>query len=164
MAGERSNAGSHNMAVVRRAIEEIWNQGRLEVADELFAPDYVNHEGLIPDLIDGPEAIKLSVALYRAAFPDFYLTVDDLHAEGVTVVLRWTAHRTPPHVSRCSPAPAAGTAGRQRPGSLSGTTRSRLAGGQIAESWTEWDRIAVLRQTGLFPLPEALDGPRGGVS
>lgn len=48
---------SAHEAVVRRAIEAIWNRGDLDVADELFAADYVNHHGLISDLILGPEAI-----------------------------------------------------------------------------------------------------------
>jgi len=39
-----------NEARVRRAIEAIWNRGDLDVADELFAPDYVNHDGVISDL------------------------------------------------------------------------------------------------------------------
>jgi hypothetical protein len=51
--------------LVRLAVEEIWNQGDLDTADAVFTPDYVNHGGLIPDLIRGPEAVKLSVALYR---------------------------------------------------------------------------------------------------
>jgi hypothetical protein len=65
-----------NKDLVRRAVEEIWNQGDLALADVLFTPTYVNHGDLIPDLIHGPEASKSGVALYRAAFPDFYLTVE----------------------------------------------------------------------------------------
>src|SRR5688500_6322882 len=68
----------NNEALVRRAIEAIWNRGELGVADDLFAHDYVNHDGLIPDLVRGPEAIKISVAFYRIAFPDFYITVEEL--------------------------------------------------------------------------------------
>ena len=79
------------VALVRRAVEAIWNRGELDVADVLFATDYVNHDGLITDLVHGPEAIKVSVALYRTAFPDLQLTVDDLTAEGDTVLLHWTA-------------------------------------------------------------------------
>src|SRR5919109_2020826 len=84
-----------NAALVRRAVEEIWNGGDLDLADVLFALDYVNHDGLIPDLVRGPEAIKISVALYRTAFPDLQITVEELIAEGETVVLYWTARRTP---------------------------------------------------------------------
>ena len=62
-------AEAQNAALVRRAVEEIWNRGQLDLADVLFAADYVNHAGLIPDLVRGPEAIKISVAFYRTAFP-----------------------------------------------------------------------------------------------
>jgi hypothetical protein len=48
-------------------IEAIWSPGELEMADALFTHDYANHGGLIPDLIRGPEAIKLSVVLYHSA-------------------------------------------------------------------------------------------------
>ncbi len=132
----------HNAALVRRAVEEIWNRRDLDVADVLFAPDYVNHGGLIPDLVCGPETVKISVALYRTAFPDLHVTVEDVSAEGETVVLRWTARN------------------RARSGvqeALAGITRSRLAGGQIAESWTSWDSGGVLRHLDLTPLT----GPPG---
>ena len=137
-------SAQHNMAVVRRAVEAIWNQGELEVADELFAPDYVNHDGLIPDLVRGPEAIKMSVALYRTAFPDLHITVEELIADGETVVLHWTARRTPAGELTSS-------ISTRNQGGMTGVTRSRLAGGQIVESWTDWDQAGVLRQLGLIP-------------
>ena len=84
-----------NARLVRQVIEEIWNAGDLDLADRLFAPDYINHGGLIPDLVRGPEAIKVSVVLYRTAFPQFRLAVLDLLAEGQSVAVRWAAHRTP---------------------------------------------------------------------
>jgi ketosteroid isomerase-like protein len=135
-------ATAHNAAVVRRAVEAIWNRGELDVADALFSADYVNHHGLIPDLVRGPEAIKISVALYRTAFPNLHVTVEDLIAEGETVVLRWTA-RNP------LPEPAAESARSDARGALTGVFRSRLAGGRIVESWTYWDRVGVLERLGL---------------
>ena len=72
---------SANETLVRRAIEAIWNRGDLDVADELFAPGFVNHNGLITDLVFGPEAIKISAAFYRLAFPDLHVTVEALTIE-----------------------------------------------------------------------------------
>ena len=46
-------------ALVRRAVEAIWNRGELDQADGLVAADYINHGGLIPDVVRGPEAVKL---------------------------------------------------------------------------------------------------------
>lgn len=136
---------AHNTGLVRRAVEEIWNRGDLALADVLFAPDYVNHGGLIPDLIHGPEAIKSGVALYRTAFPTFHLTVEMLVAEGAMVELAWAARRRPP-------AAPAGRGAASPAGTLRGTTRSRVAKGQIAESWTSWDRLAVLHLLGIVPV------------
>jgi len=127
-----SGVAADHARLVRRVIEEIWNGGDLALADRLFAPDYVNHGGLIPDLVHGPEAIKVSVAVYRLAFPAFRVAVLDLVAEGQTVALRWTAHGVPD--------PAGGTDPPERdPDPLRGMTFGRLAGGQVVESWMCWE-------------------------
>ena len=128
---------SANEALVRRAIEAIWNDGDLDVADELFAAEYVNHDGVIADLVRGPEAIKISAALHRLAFPDLYVVVEELSTSEETVVLRWSATVGLNSRSR-------GIAVGLNQNSLTGITRSRFADGKIAESWTQWDRIGVL--------------------
>jgi hypothetical protein len=141
-------AEAQNAALVRRAVVEIWNRGKLDVADVLFAADYVNHAGLIPDLIRGPEAIKISVAFYRTAFPTFQITMDELIAKRDAVVLRWTA--------RSSAAPA-GSPASATPSALTGVIVSRCAGGQIMESWTHWDQTGVMKRLGLVHR----EGPPG---
>ena len=121
-----------------RMIEAICNRGDFPAADALFAPDYVNHGGLIPDLVRGPETVKVAVALYRAAFPGFTVTVVPLRARGATVLLHWAAG----HRSRAGglESTAAG---------VTGITRGRLVDGRIAESWTRWDAARARRQLGL---------------
>ena len=141
--GEGMRAKQH-AALVRRAVDVIWNRGELDVADVLFAANYVNHDGLIPDLIRGPEAIKLSVALYRTAFPDLRITVDNVTADGDIVVLHWTARGTAPAADQAGGAPTS------IGGTLTGTLRTRIAGGQIVESWVQWDREGALAQLGLL--------------
>lgn len=130
-------AAEQNRRLVRQAIEEIWNGGNLDLADRLFAPNYVNHGGLIPDLVHGPEAIKVSVVLYRKAFPRFQLTVLDLLAQDETVALRWAAQRTP----RQDAPNGDQTDG---PAALFGMTFGRVAEGQIVESWTCWAQGSAL--------------------
>ncbi len=143
----------HNMGLVRRVVEDVWNRGDLALADALIAPGYVNHGGLIPDVAHGPEAIKVAVALYRTAFPTFHLTVEALVAEGAMVELQWTARRDPPARADGGRATSQGT--------LRGATRSRLADDQIVESWMSWDRAAVLHD--LERVPAEMD-PRPGPS
>lgn len=144
-------SSSNNEALVRRAVESIWNLGDLDVADELFTPDYVNHHGLIADVVVGPEAIKISAALYRLAFPDLCVVVEDVSTDEGIVVMHWTAGRGSSDRQDDS-----GIALEQK--SLTGVTRSRFAGGKIIESWTEWDRIGVLGELGLLPT-RAMDQP-----
>jgi len=126
---------SPNGALVRRAIAAIWNRGELALADALFAPDYVNHGGLIPDLVRGPEAIKVSVVLYRAAFPGLQLSVEDLLVQGEMVAVRWLARRPRPPAAARPGAPGAAAP-------LMGMTFGRCVAGQIAESWTCWQAPA----------------------
>jgi hypothetical protein len=108
-------------AQVRRAIDRIWNQGDLGLADRLVAADFVNHGGLIPDLVRGPEAIKIAAVLGRLAFPRMRIVVDKLIANDETMELRWTARATPAS------------------GAIAGVTFGRIVGGRIAESWTYWE-------------------------
>jgi len=135
-------SASVNEALVRRAIDAIWNGGDLDVADELFAHDYVNHDGLITDLVLGPEAIKISVAFYRLAFPNLHVRVEELTTSGDAVVLRWTARTGFADHTEAG----AFTASQSL---LKGTTRGRFADGKIIESWTEWDWTRELNRLGL---------------
>jgi hypothetical protein len=132
---------SANETLVRQAIELIWNRGDLGAADELFAAAYVNHHGLIVDLVVGPEAMKISAALYRLAFPGLHVSVEEVSAVEDTVVLRW--------IARTAPARMAADAVASEPKFLTGITRSRIAAGKIVETWTDWDRIGVLRELGI---------------
>lgn len=121
--------------LVQRVVDEIWNAGNLELADELFASTYVNHGGLIPDLVQGPEGIKFSVAFYRAAFPGLHVAVDDLAVDKDAVILRWTA--------------AGQAAGDSTTGTLTGVTRSQVVDGRVTESWTTWDAGLALERLGV---------------
>ena len=131
-------------ALVRRAVDAIWNRRDLDVADELFASNYVSHNGLIADLVLGPEAIKISAVLHRLAFPALRVVVDDVSTDQGLLVLHWTA-------SSGRQGQTDGGTNTPQQQSLSGITRSRFAGGRIVESWTEWDRIRVLRELRLAP-------------
>jgi hypothetical protein len=124
---------AHNQNLVRRAVSDIFNAGLLSVANDLFARDYVNHGGLIPDLASGPEAIKVSASVYRRAFPYLRITIDKLENDGVTVVMNWTAR------NRRRGALPEMALDRSAPDRLTGVTRVRCSDGMIVESWTDWD-------------------------
>src|SRR5579884_1950428 len=127
--------GAQNAAIVRSAVETVWNKGQLDVADSLFTATYVNHGGLIPDLVRGPEAIKLSVAFFRAAFPNLAIQLDSVSADRDTVEIEWVAH-TADHTS---------VDHRSKPSwELTGSTIAAFSDGKISETWTRWDRAGAL--------------------
>ncbi len=137
-----------NKAISRRVGEETSNGGDLDLADELYAPDYVLHDPSLPEDLHGPEGLKRYVAMTRAAFPDARVTVEDQVAEGDKVVDRWTARGT--HTGEFMGIPPTG-----RRIEVSGVTISRFAGGKIAEDWYQGDDLGMMRQLGVIPSGEA---------
>jgi predicted ester cyclase len=84
-----------NKALVRRYFEEIWDKGNLELIDELFTTNFVRHGPTATEgEVRGPEAFKDLVSMYRSAFPDLRVAIEDLIAEGERVVTRWRTRGT----------------------------------------------------------------------
>jgi predicted SnoaL-like aldol condensation-catalyzing enzyme len=69
-----------NKSLVRRIFEEGFNQGRLAVADEIFAPDFIDHSSAPGLPATGPESFRQTAIMFRSAFPDVRATIDDLIA------------------------------------------------------------------------------------
>jgi predicted ester cyclase len=72
--------------LARRALEEIYAQGNLELADELIHPDFQDHEPAHPERPDGPEGVKQTVKSLHSTFRDLRFEVEDEIAEGDKVV------------------------------------------------------------------------------
>jgi steroid delta-isomerase-like uncharacterized protein len=142
--GERRSMTEANKMIARRVIDEIYNAGRLELADELVTPDFVGRDPASPEPMMGPEGLKRQAQGYRTAFPDLRLTIEDEIAEGDRVATRWSAHGT--HKAQLFGIPATG-----RQATVSGITISRIFDGRIAESWISWDTFGLLQQLGAVP-------------
>ena len=100
----------HNKLKVRLFVEEVWNQGRLELIDELVADDYVGRIPCAETTVRGPPGVRRLVSSGRRAYPDLYIKIDDQIAEDDRVVTRWQATAGAP-VARASNAPATCYAG-----------------------------------------------------
>jgi len=134
----------HNKAIVRRLLEEVWNKGNLSLADELFTPNYEHHDASSPDFGRGPESEKKRAALYRTAFPDLQLTIEDIIAEGQTVMARWSCRGT--HKGDLS-----GIAPTGKQVTISGVSVARFTGGKMVEGWVNWDALGLMQQLGVVP-------------
>src|SRR5215211_7683112 len=84
-----------NKVVSRRFLEEVLSQGHVDLLDDIMAPGHVlSGPGALPGLPPGPEGTKIQIGVYRTAFPDLHITVDEQVAEGDMVVTRWTGTGT----------------------------------------------------------------------
>jgi steroid delta-isomerase-like uncharacterized protein len=140
----RITMSEQNKTNVRRLFDELWNKGNMAVADELIAPTYIHHDAATPDVGRGPEGEKKRVTMYRTAFPDLRLTIEDTIAEGETVVARWTcrgAHRGELH----------GIAPTGKQFAFAGVSIVRFVGGKMAEGWINWDALGLMQQLGAVP-------------
>jgi steroid delta-isomerase-like uncharacterized protein len=137
-----------NKAIARRALEEVFSgQGDLDVADELFAPNYVGHDPASPEDIRGPEGVKEFASMYRNAFPDVLMSVEDQVAEGDKVVTRWIASGT--HQGDMM-----GIAPTGNRVTVAGTSIERIVNGKIEETWDNYDALGMMEQIGAIPSPE----------
>jgi steroid delta-isomerase-like uncharacterized protein len=133
-----------NKTNIRRLFEEVWNKGQLPVADELFAPTYTHHDSSTPDVGRGPESEKKRVTLYRNAFPDIRLTIEDMLAEGETVVARWSCRGT--HKGELN-----GIAPTGKQFNITGISIARFTNGKMFEGYINWDALGLMQQLGVVP-------------
>jgi predicted ester cyclase len=120
----------HNKEVVRRAIDEVINGGRMELVDELYGPEIA-------------PGMKAWIAPFRASFPDVRMETIDLVAEGDKVVGRFTCSAT--HGGEWRGHPPTG----RRFERVDEVYFFRLRDGKIVESWGVEDTADRLRQLGL---------------
>ena len=134
-----------NKAIVRRWLEECYNEGHVAVADELIAANYVNHSaphGQTPGL-QGEKAYITSI---RSAFPDIHLAIEDQIGEKDKVVTRLIATGT--YHGGVGDIPSTAVVGK-----LVRVTEiliHRISAGKVVEGWIEFDQMGLWRQLGVI--------------
>jgi steroid delta-isomerase-like uncharacterized protein len=125
--------------------QAIWHDGDLDAVDRYFAPGYVSHDPVEPQ-VEGAEAFKEYVASLRIMFPDIHFTWDDVISEGDKIVGRWTLRGT-----QLGPAPTLGIEATGRRVEVSGITIFQIEDDKIVADWETWDRLKLLQQLGVAP-------------
>jgi serine phosphatase RsbU (regulator of sigma subunit) len=130
-----------NKATFRRYIEEVWNEGRLELADEIF-DRYISHQADGLTLQRGPEDLKRFVGELRSAFPDFHISINEQLAEGDKVVVHATIRGTHQREFR-------GMAPTGKQIEERGFSVFRFSSeGKVVESWDSYySQLALMRQS-----------------
>ena len=133
-------------AVVRRLIEQGFNEGDLDVADELTSPDLVEHQNFGPDHAPGAEGVKAVIASLRRAFSDFHLAIEDLVVDGDAVWLRMVGTGT-------HDGPFMGHSATGRPMRTDVFDVIRVVEGRMVEHWGVPDRPGTALQLGIIGAP-----------
>ena len=129
---------AQNKTLIRRWINAAYNKGDWNALDDLLAPDYVRHDQASGVTGKGPDVERQVAALYRTAFPDLHVKIEEMVAEGNTVAVRWTAIGT--NTGKLGDIPPSG-----RKVITPGISICRISRGKITEHFANWD-TAVFNQ------------------
>jgi predicted ester cyclase len=121
------SASELNKRRVRLFVEAVWNEGRLELIDELVAADYVGRVPPIGRGVHGPEGVRQLVSRGRRAHPDLYVKIEDQIAEDDRVATRWRATTAPTGRTPC----------------YAGISIIRLLAGKQVDSYTEYTTVST---------------------
>ncbi|HEY0006621.1 MAG TPA: ester cyclase [Pyrinomonadaceae bacterium] len=136
-----------NKALIRRWFEEVWNKGRADAIDEMFAEDGIAY-GLADETgnpLKGPSGFKPFFQKFRGAFPEIVVTVEDAITEGDKVAARCTVRGT--HLGD-----TLGFKATEQPIELTGICLARLRDGQIVEAWNSFDFMSMFQQLNVLHL------------
>ena len=134
---------NENKELLRRWFEEVWNKGREEAIDEMFAADGIAH-GLTEGsdkTMRGPVDFKPFFRTFRSAFPEIEVVVEDVIAEGDKVAARCRVRGK--HQSD-----SLGFAATGLPTEFTGIAIVRIQGGKIVEAWNNFDFMTMYKQLG----------------
>jgi steroid delta-isomerase-like uncharacterized protein len=135
-----STLQEQNKATAKRAFEEILSHGRFELAEQLYAKDFVNHGIRSNSSLEEDQA---ALKGWHAAFPDVVVVPEKLIAEDDLVTIYWIARGT--NTGTGNGLPATG-----KKAELAGITIWRIVDGKIKDEWSAFDQLSMMRQLGLL--------------
>ena len=130
-------------SVMRTWFDELWNQGREDTIDRLFAADGLAHGLPGGGVIRGPAEFKPFFRNFRAAFPDIRIEVVRTVTQGDTVAghCRVTGTHTGDTIGKPT----------GKATEFWGMVIVRVRDGQIVEGWNNFDFLSLYQQMGLLP-------------
>ena len=139
-----------NKALVRRLADEVQNRGNIAAVDEIAAPTFVNHSAP-PGVPSDREGVKQLTLLFRTAFPNGRMIIEDMIAEGDRVATRKTFRGT--HQGAFIGLPPTG-----KPVAIGLIDIVRVVDGRVVEHWNAVDNLGLLQQLGVLQPPGQATG------
>ncbi len=138
---------AQNKNIIRRVVDDLWNQGKLDILDEVYHPDYCHIDPANP-LVTDLDSLRTYVEVLRTSFPDMHVDVDEMIAEGDAIAKMWKMQGT-------FTADFMGIPATNKPVSQSGITVYRMMGGKIKECVWGYDNFGLMQQLGAIPTEAA---------
>jgi steroid delta-isomerase-like uncharacterized protein len=133
-----------NKRLMRLSVEEIWNNGNYELADEILSPGFIIYSSTPGKEVHGANGTKDYYRSLRNAFPDLKFTIKDLIAEGDKVVTHLIAEGT--HTGVFEGLPPTGKYFK-----VSAMNIDYIKDGRFTKCWTNIDELGLLQQLGVLP-------------
>jgi len=130
-----------NEKIIRRYFDEAWNQGKLEILDEIIDPHYINHSPGLPNPIPGPDGLKPIIVAIRSGFPDLHFQIEDLVISENKVAVRSTMRGT--HLGNLF-----GIAPTGKKVNIHQMQIEYIKEGKIIEHWRQSDDLELMKQLG----------------
>jgi predicted ester cyclase len=137
-----------NKALIARMAREVFNEGKLEVIDEVISPDFTDHARPMPGMPSGLDGVKAYARAVRQAFPDLKNTISHVIAEGDLVAQHVTTTGT-------MQGEFAGMAPTGKQATWEAVHIGRVRDGKVVEHWMVQDELGMLQQLGFLPTPGA---------
>jgi steroid delta-isomerase-like uncharacterized protein len=143
-------------AVIRRLYQEVWNERKLDLIDQLVSQSHALISPLGHGPTIGPTAYKDEIATVVAGFPDAQFSIEETICEKDKIAVSWTLTGT-------HKAAFLGIAPTNKKVSLTGITIHQIADGKILDSQAAWDAFGLFQQLGV-ELPIKLEGRAASTS
>ncbi len=133
--------------LLHRWFEEVWNQGREEVIDEIFPAHGIAH-GLGDEAVRGGENYKVFFRGFRGALPDIKVTVEETVCEGDKIAARCRVQAIHTNLG-------IGFAPTNQPLDFTFMAFVRTENEQIIEAWNIVDFMKMYQQMGVLTLNQS---------
>jgi steroid delta-isomerase-like uncharacterized protein len=131
-----------NKQLVLQFYEEVWGEGNLEFAKEVFHENYVRHDLRQGNPVAGAAGQMQIARDFRTAFPDLQIQIDLVFGDEEYIAARWTMTGT--HTAQWGDIQPT-----NKKASFSGVNLFRFENGKVAEIWNHRDDLGLMQQLGV---------------
>lgn len=132
-----------NKSLCRKFFEELHNKGNLGIIDEVVDPNVYSHDPF-PNQAAGSVGLRNTIKLFRSAFPDMSVKINDMIAENDKVMTKLTVYGT--HTGEFM-----GIVSSNNKIEYEEVIILRITNGKIVEHWAVADALSLMQQIGAIP-------------